>query len=358
MAVVATFSHTITLDDSLRVWALGSNKYGKLGLGDKEFIDKPTIIEDLPGIVCISGGPIHCVCVDTSGNVWSFGNHMFGRLGIDTDEPITKPRCIENLSDIKSVHSGLSHNICVSYSGKVFSFGSNFRGQLGLGHCDNVTIPTLIPSLDNIVMAAAGDNHSLFLNSNGEVFSCGNNFENQLGYNLSGKDCFTTVPTKIIDLPKIVSIASGANHSIVLSEDGEVYAFGSNSHCQLGYTKFESKVQPVLVNYSNVTCSIKGITCGKNHSVLIADDNSVWTFGDVDKNSIPSKVNVENAVCVSSGGNFIVILDNYDKIVTIGEPIVPPGSSIDNIHHFKVLNGSEYSNIIGVKSNATKSARK
>jgi len=283
---------------------------------------------------------------------------MYGRLGIETNEPIIKPRCIDNLSDIKSVHSGLSHNLCVSYSGKVFSFGGNFRGQLGLGHTDNVSIPTLIPTLDNIVMAAGGDNHSLFLNGNGEVFSCGNNFEEQLGYKLSEKDVYSTTPTKITDLPKIKSIACGANHSMVLSEDGDVYTFGSNSHCQLGISNIQSNLRPAKLNFPNITCSITGITCGKNHSVLIGDDNSVWVFGDIlEKSAIPSKINVENAVCISSGGNFMVISDNYDKIVTVGEPKVFR-DSVDKTNHFKVLEGNEYSKIIGVKSNSTKSARK
>jgi len=51
------------------------------------------------------------------------------------------------------------------------------------------------------------------------------------------KGMAVTHPAVIRDIPRIVSMAAGANHALALSEDGEVLVWGANGSGQLGLEK-------------------------------------------------------------------------------------------------------------------------
>lgn len=74
-----------------------------------------------------------------------------------------------------------------------------------------------------------------------------------------------TLGTKVI-----VQIACGLKHSIALTNNGELYAWGSNSDGQLGLgsdTKMELK--PKLV-YSLAAVPIAFVACGGYHTIVIS----------------------------------------------------------------------------------------
>lgn len=67
----------------------------------------------------------------------------------------------------------------------------------------------------------------------------------------------------------IVQIACGLKHSIALTNNGELYAWGSNSDGQLGVgsnTKME--LVPKLV-HSLAAVPIAFVTCGGYHTIII-----------------------------------------------------------------------------------------
>lgn len=76
----------------------------------------------------------------------------------------------------------------------LFAFGSNGSGQLGLGHTEDVSIPTRCvfddeasPQADNgkVVRIAAGGNHTLVLFENGAVYAAGCNVDGRCGLHRS-----------------------------------------------------------------------------------------------------------------------------------------------------------------------------
>ena len=72
---------------------------------------------------------------------------------------------------------------------------------------------------------AAGEVHSLVLTESGEVYAWGNNVSGKLGL---GDTEARLTPTKVEGLPKVKAIAAGIEHSLALTESGEVYAWGVN----------------------------------------------------------------------------------------------------------------------------------
>lgn len=89
---------------------------------------------------------------------------------------------INNLH-VKDVICGENHVILVDMKGNIYSYGQNNYGQLGLGHFNNVYTPTLIESLNdkNPLRICCGSNHTLLLSNDGELYSWGANNEGQLG---------------------------------------------------------------------------------------------------------------------------------------------------------------------------------
>jgi alpha-tubulin suppressor-like RCC1 family protein len=72
---------------------------------------------------------------------------------------------------------------------------------------------------------AAGGSHSLLLCNNGSVFACGSSAFGQLGLN----DTIPRwTPTLIPSLPPIQEVSAGISHNLALSVDGNVYSFGLN----------------------------------------------------------------------------------------------------------------------------------
>jgi E3 ubiquitin-protein ligase MYCBP2 len=94
-------------------------------------------------------------------------------------------------------------------------------------------------------------------------------------------------PAKIL-LPKevkIVQIASGLHHTLLLSSSGAVYAFGSNSHGQLGQCDLIPRGAPTLVPLGSQH-KAGGIAAGSYHSVVLTTTGEVLTFGSSGKGQL------------------------------------------------------------------------
>ena len=90
-----------------------------------------------------------------------------------------------------------------------------------------------------------------------------------------------SLPPAKISLPKdvkVVQIASGLHHTIIRTAAGAVYAFGSNSHGQLGQCDLVPRGSPVLVPIG-AQYTAASIACGSNHSVILTASGEVLTFG-------------------------------------------------------------------------------
>ncbi|MFY2557381.1 RCC1 domain-containing protein, partial [Corallococcus terminator] len=96
-------------------------------------------------------------------------------------------------------------------------------------------------------MVAAGANHSLFLEKNGDVWAWGQNNAGQAG---TGSASTTPVhtPTKVSGVTRIKSIAAGVAFSLALDVDEAVWAWGQNTLGQAGQGSTSATVlQPVKV---------------------------------------------------------------------------------------------------------------
>ena len=81
---------------------------------------------------------------------------------------------------------------------------------------------------------------------------------------------------------KVVQISTGLHHTLMLTKTGDVYAFGSNSHGQLGTGDLIPRGAPTLVPVPKATL----VAAGSYHSVVLTNIGEVFTFGHMAKNQL------------------------------------------------------------------------
>ncbi|WP_245767402.1 RCC1 domain-containing protein [Stigmatella erecta] len=171
--------------------------------------------------------------------------------------------------------------------GSLYLWGFNNRGQLGLGAevTTNQGSPQRVPGIEGVAFLALNNNQSLALKEDGSVWAWGENTHGQLGLGTPAgpgqpwTPDFTPhpTPTRIEGLSGAVALSAGYHHSLVLMEDGTVRAFGDNSAGQLGDGTLEA-IRDFPVAVSGLTDVVK-VVAGNRHSVALKRDGTVWTWG-------------------------------------------------------------------------------
>ena len=192
-----------------------------------------------------------------NGIIISCGNNKHNETSHDRYEKLTLPRVIFKLKNemINKIYSGWEHNIVLNNKGEIFSFGHNQCYQCGLPNNqkfstnnENINDPTNISILHNNLRAikvSCGNEHSLILSQDKNIFGIGNNEGGLLG--LKDNKLKTYKPIKINFLHKIninknnenyegkmSDISCGTMHNLALTEDGKVFSWGSLQGGQLG----------------------------------------------------------------------------------------------------------------------------
>ncbi|EFO87594.1 CRE-RPM-1 protein [Caenorhabditis remanei] len=84
---------------------------------------------------------------------------------------------------------------------------------------------------------------------------------------------------------KVSSVSCGNFHTVLLASDRRVFTFGSNCHGQLGVGDTLSKNTPQQVVLPSDVLIVQ-VAAGANHTVLRANDGSVYTFGAFGKGQL------------------------------------------------------------------------
>jgi alpha-tubulin suppressor-like RCC1 family protein len=236
-----------------------------------------------------SAGNWHTCCVTTTGTVYSFGGGgkfmNSGQLGHGDKEDNMTPRRIMTFGHlpaakvfVKMITCGGYHTLALTVDRLVYAWGSGKFGNLGLGNDHDHSTPQLVSSLlvkgsgaGRTIGLAAGENHSMCVQADGSVYSWGFGMQGQCGHGLSQNE---KLPRKILFFSKrnivIVQVDCGWRHSIALAENHSVYTFGHGDHGQLGLGDTKSHAQPQLVEALE-GLEIKTVAAGGSHSLAFND---------------------------------------------------------------------------------------
>eukprot|EP01084_Bolivina_argentea_P309957 536202_1 len=227
-----------------------------------------------------------------NGLLYVFGEGTDGQLGLGDDiKQCSMPQIsdILNEGDLIQVAAGEYHTLCIDRNHRVFGCGFNRTGQLGLGHKNKtVMTPQLIPSFTKYkaIQIAAGQSHSLVLTEDGNVWSFGYNNQGQLGHANQKTNSTPTIIEALKD-EHIVQISSGSFHSAVISQKGNLFCFGNNGYgqCGLGDNWNADILIPKKVDINKEYKEEKEplipsyVDCGGNHTLLLTENNFVMSWG-------------------------------------------------------------------------------
>jgi alpha-tubulin suppressor-like RCC1 family protein len=277
--VSAGGSHTIALAGDGKVYATGRNDYGQLGLNDTTDRSVFTEVASLSGkvILAVSTGDSHTIALASDGKVYAVGHNDYGQLGLNdyVDKDVFTEIAYLADKDIIAVSAGFQHTIALARDGKVYVAGHNGQAQLGLGDYANRNNFTVVAALSDITAVSAGNEHTVALASDGTVYATGIGYFGQLGL---GDDADKTVFTPVsgsVDI-KDISAANGS-YTIALAGDGKVYATGYNITGQLGLGDNANK--NLFTPVPNLS-GIIAVSAGNGHTVALAGDGMVYAAGD------------------------------------------------------------------------------
>uniref|UniRef100_A0A4W6BQS8 HECT and RLD domain containing E3 ubiquitin protein ligase 3 n=1 Tax=Lates calcarifer TaxID=8187 RepID=A0A4W6BQS8_LATCA len=276
--------HSLFLLHDGSVYTCGSNSCGQLGH------DKPGTSPELVGaldtqkITMVSSGRAHSMAVNEQGQVFAWGAGEGGQLGLGTAEVAVRiPRLVKRLCDhrISQVMCGNQHCIALSRDGQLFTWGQNTSGQLGLGKGEpSKLFPHPLKSLAGIPLAqiTAGGDHSFALSLSGAVFGWGKNRAGQLGLN-DKQDRAVPCHIKFLRSQKVVYISCGDEHTAALTKDGGLFTFGDGSWGQLGHGSTNNELLPRRV-LELMGTEVSQITCGRHHTLaFVPSSGLVYAFG-------------------------------------------------------------------------------
>ncbi len=280
-AAAGSHRYSVVVLEDGQVYSFGSNSYHALGHGDTEDRHVPTIIQGLGPARAVAAGGGHSLVLMEDGTVYSFGYHRSGQLGRDTPRVAESaiPGQVEGIGSARAVAAGGEHSLVLLESGEVYCFGRHGDGELGLGRdiTGGTPVPTRIDGLEPVQALSAGRSHSLLLTTDGRVYAFGRNDHGQLG--LGDTDNRFT-PTLITGLEPAVAIAAGGSHSLVVLESGDIVSFGRNTNGQLGHGPEADRFNPCLTPTPVAGISAaQTVAAGMEHSLILLQNGDVYGFG-------------------------------------------------------------------------------
>ena len=213
--------------------------------------------------------------------------------------------------------------------GEIYSFTVYAKNSTGESDCSNL-VSVKIPGVffENAEKVEVGAIHSCVLRSDGNLFCFGDDSEGQLGDcdTVSGKWEPARALSDVISfsLGGINTSESGSTyitrevgHTCAVTENGELYCWGTNRDGQVGVSSSQNYVtSPVFI-----TDEVKMVSAGGKHTCILKQDKSLWCWGDNSSKQISSNpdlnsslkspfnvkfsdAGVETFSDVSAGGNF------------------------------------------------------
>ncbi|KAL6647001.1 hypothetical protein ACP70R_014441 [Stipagrostis hirtigluma subsp. patula] len=254
--------------------------------------------------------------------VFSWGSGTNYQLGTGNAHIQKLPCKVDALhgSYIKTVAASKFHSVAVSSDGELYTWGFGRGGRLGhpdihSGQTTAVITPRQVTvglGRKRVNVIAAAKHHTVIATDAGELFTWGSNREGQLGY--PSVDTQPT-PRRVSSLKqRIVAVAAANKHSAAVAETGEVFTWGCNKEGQLGYgtSNSASNCIPRMVEYLKGKV-FRGVSAAKYHTIVLGVDGEVFTWGH--RLVTPRRVVI--ARCLKKGGNTNLKFHRMERLQVI-----------------------------------------
>lgn len=216
-------THIVFSTYDQRIYSIGKNQQGQLGLGHTDPERAMTRVDDIYDARRVFAGGNTSAVLCYSGKLYAWGENKYGQIGDGTIVSKMLPSEIKSIIGIKKLAISKGHTIGLLINGNVMTWGLNQYGELGNGTRGNQKAPITL-DIKHCKDIAAGENFSMALTENGQIYSWGKNEGYQLGKNTIADESF---PSEIRNISEIVQIEANGAYAIALDRFGKVYVWGS-----------------------------------------------------------------------------------------------------------------------------------
>ncbi|KAF3040450.1 hypothetical protein E8E12_001802 [Didymella heteroderae] len=279
------------------VYTFGSNKNVTLGFGDQDDRAFPERV--------VLRRPDHLLRRfykedrERHSQFWATMGVALPDAGTQTPKgPVDLPTHIRNTPIvIQDVQMSKLHTAVLTTDpiSNLYMCGHGTGGRLGIGSETTSYQFTCVEAggLGNkkVAAVALGQNHTLAVTDEGEIFTWGNNAFGQLGYSLpkpslKDDDPISTIPLQIfgpLKREQILGIAASRIHSVVHSSTS-LYTFGKNEG-QLGIVDSDARsldmqVTPRKIAASLFSSPIATVSAIDGASICMLENREVWVFAN------------------------------------------------------------------------------
>jgi alpha-tubulin suppressor-like RCC1 family protein len=218
------------------------------------------------------------------------GTNFYGNLGNGT------PSAVIGSSKLVNVDQSLWGGARVKFGGAnaqtivylddntLWGWGKNTLGELGIGSFSDQLSPVQIPSSSygggTVRLIACGYQSSMIVLEDGAVWAWGYNSRGQLGNGTTTASWIPVLSSQVTFGTNIVKTYGGSARFSVLLNDNTVWGWGWNDVGQLGDgTLVDSSTPKQVIEPWAPGRSIKDFTSAGNHCVVILNDGDVWAWG-------------------------------------------------------------------------------
>ncbi|MBN3325406.1 RCC1L protein, partial [Atractosteus spatula] len=269
---------------------------------------------------------------------------------LETEEKISSAACGYGFTLLSSRTRDLT---------KVWGMGLNKDSQLGFQrtqHNSNssyeyvlepspVALPLHRPQATRVLQVACGRAHSLVLTDNEGVFSLGNNAYGQCGRKVVQDEVYSGshVVHRIQGFDsRVIQVACGQDHSLFLTEDGQVHACGWGADGQTGLGHHNVSPQPVRVCGELEGVRVRQVTSYGDCSLAVSQDGELFGWGNSEylqlsavteatqinaprRLPLPGVGQVQQAAC---GGTQVAVLNENGEVFIWGYGILGKGPDL------------------------------
>ena len=298
--VAAGGRHSVFLMRNGTVMAVGLNTSGQLGNNGLQWrISTPVQVSGITNAVQVTAGISESFALLEDGTVWGWGRNHHGQLGDGSMITQYTPVQVYGLENIVKISTGVYYSLALDANGDMWIWGRNQGSRLCDGTIGNAAVPVLILFEELPEECDCSDYCDCGYDCNcGEECYCPYADEDCYDEDCYDEDCYdedcyeegyydedvmTADEIVLPTGPRIVYIEAGAYHSLAIDEDGNVWAWGSNSRGQLGTggrswtrTRVPAQVQGLAGR------DIISVTAGREFTIALDTNGTVWSWGSND----------------------------------------------------------------------------
>jgi len=259
VSIVAGHSHSFAIRDNGDLYAWGWNENNRLGIQGLEIDNEvpfPRLVDGISNVASVSSSRTHTVALTDEGYMYVWGNSTHGQLGPGGGS--ATPRRLGLVPDDEGVYrqmrwneaiAGYHFTVAICEDGFMYSWGNGANGRLGNGGTASRTTPARIsaplvpgttdqfqPELRWHSVHLNQTTHVIAIDADRRLWAWGANNHRQIGDPNVGLNVNTTRPILITPggHTRWISSIAGGSFSLAIQVDGELWAWGHNSHGMLG----------------------------------------------------------------------------------------------------------------------------